>query len=272
VGKRIADALREGSCDLSPVDLYYLLGFILDKDRSFVLSHPEFRLSLRQRIRWRRVKRRRVRGVPAAYLTGEREFYGLSLHVNRHTLIPRPETELLVDEVIRRNPVSVLDLGTGSGCIAVALAVHLDHCMITAVDISRRALAVARRNARHVAPHRPIDFVHSDFFSRIDDCRYEVVVSNPPYVREGDVEGLDPSVAAFEPHRALYAGPDGLRAYRRILAEGKNVLNPRGVLVVEISPELSGTVQELAEREGYTKLKIERDLSGMERMMVLTPR
>jgi release factor glutamine methyltransferase len=272
VSKRIGDALREGSCDLATIDLYYLLGFILGKDRSFLLSHPEIRLTLCQWTRWRRVKRRRIRGVPAAYLTGEREFYGLSFRVNRHTLIPRPETELLVDEVIRRDPLSALDLGTGSGCIAVALARHLPRCRVTAVDVSRRALAVARRNARRHVPGSSIDFVHGDFFSGLDGRRYEIVVSNPPYVREGDVERLDPSVAAYEPHRALYAGPDGLQAYRRILVEGRNVLLPGGVLVVEISPELSERVQKLADRAGYRKLKVEKDLSGMERMIVLAPR
>jgi release factor glutamine methyltransferase len=272
VAMRIADALREGSRDLGPVDLYYLLGFILGKDKCFLLSHPELELSLPQRVQWRRVKRRRMRGVPAAYLTGEREFYGMSFRVNRHTLIPRPETELLVDEVRRRNPASVLDLGTGSGCITIALARHLPRCRITAVDISRKALGVARRNARRLVPHRPIDFVHGDFLSGLEERRYEIIVSNPPYVREGDVEVLDPSVAAYEPHGALYAGPDGLRAYRRILAGGKKVLVPGGVLVVEISPEVSEKVQELAEGQGYRQLKIERDLSGMERMLVLAPR
>jgi len=269
---RISDALREGSRELPPVDLYYLLGFTLGKDRSFLLSHPECRLSLLHRMRWNRVKRRRINGVPAAYLTGEREFYGLSFQVNRHTLIPRPETEILVDEVIRRNPASVLDLGTGSGCIAIALAVHLPRCRITAVDISGRALAVARRNAGRHLPQPRISFVKSDFFSGVRGRQYEIVVSNPPYVREGDVERLDPFVAAHEPRKALYAGSDGLRAYREILSEGGNILQPGGVLVLEISPELRKAVMQIAEREGYEVLKIERDLSGMDRMLVLTPR
>jgi release factor glutamine methyltransferase len=114
--------------------------------------------------------------------------------------------------------------------------------------------------------------VKSDFYSGVGGRRYEIVVSNPPYVREGDVERLDPSVAAHEPRKALYAGPDGLRAYREILGDGRDILQPGGVLVLEISPELCEAVMQIAERERYEVLKIERDLSGMERMLVLTPR
>jgi len=269
MGMSIADALGEAKGELNPSDLYYLLGYSLRRDRTFLLSHPEYEISHLEWLRWRRMKRRRIKGMPAAYLTGEKEFYGISFHVNRHTLIPRPETELLVDEVIHRHPASVLDMGTGSGCIAVALAMHLPGCRITAVDISRRALAMARRNAlRHVGPGQ-IQFVRSEYFNRIGSARYEVIVANPPYVREGDVEQLEPSVAAYEPGVALYAGRDGLQAYRHILREGSNYLVPGGAIILEIAPDLSTKVQELAREYGYRKEKMERDLSGMVRMIVL---
>jgi release factor glutamine methyltransferase len=208
--------------------------------------------------------------VPAAYLTGEKEFYGLCFRVNRHCLIPRPETELIVDEVINRNPAALLDMGTGSGCIALACAHHIPSCTVTAVDISRRALSMARKNAIRLGCMN-ISFLRSDYFSSLPPTRYDVIATNPPYVREGDVKTLSPDVAAYEPGIALYGGGDGLMAYRTILRNARDFLFPGGVLVLEISPELSEAVQRMAEHYAYRMVKLSRDLGGHERMLVLAP-
>jgi release factor glutamine methyltransferase len=253
---------------LPAVDLYYLLSHAVGRSREFILAHPEHRVGLRSFLRWRRMRRRRLRGVPAAYITGEKEFYGLRFKVNRHTLIPRPETELLVDEILRRNPASLLDMGTGCGCIAVAAAYHLPSCSVTAVDVSKRALAVAALNSISLLGKR-ITFFQSDYFSSLRSQQYELIASNPPYVREGDDETLSPEVAAYEPLSALYGGKDGLHAYRIILNNARDFLMPQGVLVLEISPEISQAVQHMAKACGYRIEQIARDLGDHVRMLVL---
>jgi len=266
----LGDILARDRDKLPMVDLYYLLAHAIRRNREFILAHPEYRVDLPSLIRWRRMRRRRLRGIPAAYLTGEKEFYGLIFRVNRHTLIPRPETELVVDELIKRNPASLLDMGTGSGCIAVATAHYLPACRITAVDISRKALSMAAQNSIQLRG-TPISFIRSDYFSSLPSDRYEIIASNPPYVRVGDVETLSPEVAAYEPSAALYGGIDGLDAYRIILNDAPSFLTPGGVLVLEISPEISEAVQYMAKRYGYRIEQLARDLGSHERMIVLVP-
>ena len=269
--RTLGDILDRNRGKLPAVDLYYLLAHAIGRNREFILAHPEYRLGIGPLCRWRRMKRRRLRGIPAAYLTGEKEFYGLVFKVNRHTLIPRPETELIVDEVVRRKPESLLDLGTGSGCIALAVARHLPLCRITAVDISKKALAVAALNSSRLGTSG-ITFKRSDYFSSLPPQHFDIIASNPPYVRKGDVERLSPEVAAREPSVALYGGRDGLHAYRIILSNARDHLASGGVLVLEISPEIASSLQQLAGFYAYSIDRLARDLSGHERMMVLSPK
>jgi release factor glutamine methyltransferase len=268
--RTLKDILDRNRGKLPAVDLYYLLAHAIGRNREFILAHPEYRLGIGPLCRWRRMKRRRLRGIPAAYLTGEKEFYGLVFKVNRHTLIPRPETELIVDEVVRHKPESLLDLGTGSGCIALAVARHLPLCKITAVDMSKKALVVAALNSSRLGISG-ITFKRSDYFSSLPSQHFDIIASNPPYVREGDVERLSPEVAAHEPSVALYGGRDGLHAYRIILNNARDFLVPGGVLVLEISPEIASALQQLAGFYAYSIDRLARDLSGYERMMVLSP-
>ena len=268
--RTLGDVLNRNRGKLPSVDLYYLLSHTIGRSREFILAHPEYKLGIGPLCRWRRMKRRRLRGIPAAYLTGEKEFYGLVFKVNRHTLIPRPETELIVDEIVGRKPKSMLDLGTGSGCIAVAVARHLPLCKVTAVDISKKALAVAGLNSSRLCA-TDITFKRSNYFSSLPHQHFDVIASNPPYVREGDVERLSPEVAGHEPSVALYGGRDGLHAYRIILSNARDFLAPGGVLVLEISPESAPSLRQLAGFYAYSIDRLARDLSGNERMMVLSP-
>jgi len=268
--RTLGDILARNRGKLPAVDLYYLLAHAIGRNREFIITHPEYRLGIGPLCRWIRMKRRRLRGIPAAYLTGEKEFYGLVFKVNCHTLIPRPETELIVDEVVRRKPESLLDVGTGSGCIALAVARHLPLCRITAVDISKKALAVAALNSSRLGT-AGITFKRSDYFNALSPQHFDIIVSNPPYVREGDVERLSPEVAEHEPSVALYGGRDGLHAYNIILRNARDFLAPGGVLVLEISPEIASALQQLAGFYAYSIDRLVRDFSGHERMMVLSP-
>jgi len=269
VKKSIREVMAETYPKLSSVDTQVLLGFALQKSREFLFTYPEWEIPPPLLNRWERIKQRRLGGEPAAYITGCKEFYGLSFRVNASTLIPRPESELLVEEVIKRSPCRVLDIGTGSGCIAVAVAYHLEHCNVMAVDISRRALRVARENSRRLLGTDRVTFKRSNYFEALQPIRFDVIVSNPPYIRTSVFKDLAKEVTEYEPRLALDAGEDGLEAYRVIMGEGNNFLSLGGSLILEISPELTLSVQGLARRYGYREEKIVRDLSRNERMIVL---
>jgi len=211
---------------------------------------------------------RRVSGEPLQYILGEWDFYGLTFKVDKRALIPRPETELLVEEVLALNPLRVLDICTGSGCIAVSLAVFLKDAEITAVDISADALALARENAEwHGVAHR-VRFVQSDLAGgllREPGQGFDAIVSNPPYIPTGELHGLQTEVRDFEPHLALDGGVDGMDLYRKLLPQAKALLRPGGALFLEIGP---GGVGELATAAGFGAVRIKKDYSGLDRVVI----
>jgi release factor glutamine methyltransferase len=211
---------------------------------------------------------RRLRREPVAYVTGEREFWSLPLIVDRRVLIPRPETELLVETALRRCPAAcaVLDCATGSGAVALALAAELPRARIWASDSSRDALAVARTNGARHAPR--VRFVAGDLLAAFRDGCFDLVVANPPYLRDGEIAGLEPEVRDFEPRQALAAGPEGLDALRALVAEGARVLGPGGWLLLEIGAGQVQAVMGFLELDGrYTEIGIERDYAGIPRVV-----
>ena len=212
---------------------------------------------------------RRRAGEPVAYLTGEREFHGLSLQVTPDVLIPRPETELLVELALERLPNRagrVLDLGTGSGAIAVAIAHVAPDAEVVAVDASGAALAVARENARrHGAAIR---FVEGEWFAGVGRERFDVVVSNPPYIPSGDIATLQPEVASFEPRLALDGGSDGLDAYRRLGPATVRLLAPGGLAAFEIGLGQGDSVRGIMAAAGLRHIATAPDLAAVERCVL----
>jgi len=270
VGKKIQDIIAEVKGRLSHIDIYYLLQYTLKRSKEFILTYPEYELTPEELKCWHNIIQRRMKGEPVAYITGRKEFYSLNFMVNRHTMIPRPETELLVEEVIRRSPETLLDVGTGSGCIAIAVSYHLPGCRVTAVDISMETLRLAKKNAAELLKNSSIRFLKSNFFKSLGGERFDVIVSNPPYVKSETLKELPPEVALFEPVIALDGGKDGLNSYRILLKDGWRFLKPGGVMVLEISPELREGVEGIAAREGYRVLEVSKDLSGLDRMIVIS--
>jgi release factor glutamine methyltransferase len=198
---------------------------------------------------------------PVAYLTGRREFYGLEFEVGPGVFIPRPETELLVDRARELVPRRVLDLGTGSGCIAVACAVRLPECEVVAVERSPAALEIARRNAARHGVTARVRLLSGDFFDAlVGEAPFDLVATNPPYVPDGEAR----TVAAFEPAEALYAGPLGLDAILRILREAPRHLVPGGTLLVEIGETQERAVLDAA--GSYEGARVHRDLAGLPRV------
>jgi release factor glutamine methyltransferase len=232
-------------------DAEILLLGVLGVGRAQLLANLERELSQEEESSFLRALDRRAANEPIQYILGKQEFYGLDFQVTPAVLIPRPETEHLVETVLQLlphdEPLEILDVGTGSGILAVTLAHHLPHARMTAVDISADAIAIARRNAEahHVADR--IRFVVSDLLSALDDAagRFDAIVSNPPYVAEMDRDNLAPEVREYEPATALFAGETGLDIYRRLIPEARNALKPNGLLAVEIGQGQRDAIAEL---------------------------
>jgi len=217
----------------------------------------------------RSLVKRRVAGEPLQYVTGEAEFCGLKLAVDRRVLIPRPETELLVEVVAARKPATVVDVGTGSGCIALALAQRLPAAEVTAVDVSPDALAVAKANADRCDFKNFTRLLQSDLLSIFPDSfTVDAIVSNPPYIASGELAQLPREVKDFEPAQALFAGVDGLEVIRRLVLEAKRFLSPNGFVALEIGAGQCAVVTKLFESAGYQVAQVEKDLQGHERVIV----
>jgi release factor glutamine methyltransferase len=216
---------------------------------------------------------RRVAREPVSQIVGHREFWGLEFEVTRDVLTPRPETETVVEAALdafdRQSPIVIMDVGTGSGCLAIALATEFPAARLIASDVSHPALEVARRNAaRHGVQHR-IAFLQSGHVAPEEDV--DLIVSNPPYIALRDRETLPMEVRNYEPHVALFGGEDGLDVYRALLREGRGAISHDGRLIIEIGQGQTNAVTGLAHQEGWQIERIRRDLLGLERALTLKP-
>lgn len=252
--------------ETAALDAELLLCQVLDCQRAYLLTWPERPLDETQEARFRELIRQRAEGMPVAYLLGGTEFWSLPLRLNPHTLIPRPETELLVETALslipRQAGWQIADLGTGSGAIALALASERPACRIHAVDASAEALMMARDNAERLGLE--VVFHHGEWFAPLDALRFELIVSNPPYVAEDDPHLFRGDVR-FEPRSALASGRDGLEALRHIIAAARYHLTSGGWLLVEHGYDQGESVKALFESNAYTEIQCLRDLAGQDR-------
>ena len=249
-------------------EVQMLLQRTLGVARVYLLAHPEQSLSEAQQAAYATLLQRRLQGEPMAYILGEREFFGLNFRVTPDTLIPRPETELLVELALQRlpesKPVRVLDLGTGSGAIAIAIAHGRPEAQVVAVDASAAALGVASDNARRLGVAN-ISFLQSQWFSALGAQRYSLVVSNPPYIASDDIH-LRQGDVRFEPVSALASGADGLDDIRCIVAQVGEFLEQGAWLLLEHGYDQSAQVQELLRQAGFAEVFSAVDIAGIERV------
>ena len=242
---------------------------LLDVSRAALLTHPERPLLDGELVEYRALVDQRALGYPLPHLTGQVEFYGLDIEVTPEVMIPRPETEVLVDLALEHRPTSFVDVGTGSGCISVALAQHLPGVTGYAIDVSRPALAVARRNAVRHGVESQIQFIVGDLLHR-RPAPVDLIVSNPPYVSTDEWAALPSAIRHYEPRVALDGGPDGLDVIRRLLSQAQGLLVPGGALLVEIGVDQGAAVRAIARTcfpGKETTIQVHPDLAGRDRVL-----
>lgn len=250
------------------LDAEALLRFVLQRDRAWMMTHARDPLPTEQAVHFDQLVARRSAGEPLQYILGETEFYGLPFRVTRDVLIPRPETEHLVEKVLalaKEMPAPrIVDVGTGSGAIAVALAHALPHAQVTAIDLSAEALRIARANAERNAA--TIRFLQGDLLQPVAAERFDFVVSNPPYVPEEDRPTLAVEVRDYEPELALFASGDGMDVYRALIPAAWSVLNPGGFVALEIGHGQSKLIGDLLQASGFETIEFVPDLQGIPRV------
>ena len=268
VEQAIQFGLSKIKSDSARVDCEVLLGFVLKQNKTWLKTWPEFQLSDDQFALFRRIIERRATGEPVAYITGQREFWTLDLATNPSTLIPRPETELLVELALEfLNSVGeakVLDLGTGTGAIALAIASERVDDTVLGADFNQDAVALAIENAQRNSILNA-QFICSDWFQQIPPQQFDLIVSNPPYVAAGDPH-LDTGDLVFEPDSALIAKDNGFADIQLIIQQAKSYLKPGGGLMFEHGFEQADQVTKLFENSGYVKLETVKDLAGLDRV------
>ncbi len=274
MASEVAQLIAEGIARLQRVteqawlEAEILLGAALGQTRAWIMAHPEERiLDCDATDRYEAYVTRRSHGEPVAYVLGEKEFWSLPLQVTPDVLIPRPETELVVELALQRLPgdsqARILDLGTGSGAIALAIAHERPAASVVGTDISAAAIGVARRNGQHLRLGN-VEFAVGTWFDPVAGQHFDLVVSNPPYIAEGD-DRVEPSVRRFEPHGALFSGPDGLGALRVIADTAGRHLATGGWLIVEHGARQGPATRELLSAAGFSDVATHLDLAGLER-------
>ena len=293
----IRTALKQGMADLRAAEVSshtlaaeVLLMHALGRDRAWMYSHHEEILDPATTQKYFQLISRRAAGLPTQYLTGHQEFWGLDFEVTAAVLIPRPETEhvmevaltrlgerglkIHMDTGLPRETLHVADIGTGSGCLAVALAYELPHAEIVATDSSAAALEIARRNAARNQVADRIRFIEADLLAlpgneRTPEPVFDLIVSNPPYIADSDAAALQREVRDHEPHAALFAGPTGTEIYERLVAEARDQLRDRGILVLELGYNSAEPVRAMfdATSTAWTNVSIAMDLAGIPRIL-----
>jgi release factor glutamine methyltransferase len=274
----IADALRNGTVTLQAASISSpereaasLLRYVLKCDAAYLYAHVDERLNAAASILYKAVLKRRAAHEPFQLITGVQEFYGLEFKVTPDVLIPRPETEILVEDAIAeagdRENLRFCEVGVGSGCISIALLVHMQDTRCVGVDISEAALKIAAENAETHSVSQKFDLRRSDVFEAVNGERFGLIVSNPPYISTGDISTLQQEVRSFEPRTALDGGEDGLDIVRRLVAESPKYLDSGGLLYIEIGWDQAEHVGKMFEQPAWESFDFLPDLQGIPRIL-----
>lgn len=254
------------------LDAEVLLSHVLRQERIYLYVHFDEPMEQNELNKFREYVKKRAQHVPIAYIIGEREFMGLPFKVTKDTLIPRPDTEILVENVLNNvnkdKEIEIVDIGTGSGAIILSLLVNLPKAQGKTVDISSKAIEVAKENAVNLQVNDRCEFFVGDLFAPLNGNKFDVIVSNPPYIPKKDIATLEADVREYEPVSALTDGGDGLSYYRRLLSEGKAYIKENGFIALEIGIYQSNDVKQIAMDNGWKNIKIIKDYAGIDRVVL----
>lgn len=266
--------LAEEGIEEFSLDAWYLLEYVTGVSKAMYFAEPERAVSEENADRYIDCIRQRAAHIPLQHITGEQEFMGYPFYVNEHVLIPRQDTETLVEEAIRvmRPKMKILDMCTGSGCIVLSILkmcrekYYMTELQGIGADVSEEALKVARENGRRLEV--PVTWIQSDLFAKIpEEEKYDVIVSNPPYIETAVIDTLQEEVRLHDPYIALDGKEDGLYFYRRIISEAGKYLKPQGKLMFEIGCDQAEAVEELMKNAGYEQITVKKDLAGLDRVV-----
>ena len=254
------------------LDAEVLLSHVLRQERIYLYVHFDEPMEQNELSKFREYVKKRAQHVPIAYIIGEREFMGLPFKVTKDTLIPRPDTEILVENVLNNvdkdKEIEIVDIGTGSGAIILSLLVNLPKAQGKTVDISSKAIEVAKENAVNLQVNDRCEFFVGDLFAPLNGNKFDLIVSNPPYIPQKDIATLEDDVKEYEPVSALTDGGDGLSYYRRLLSEGKAYIKENGFIALEIGIYQSEDVKQIAMDNGWKNIKIIKDYAGIDRVVL----
>ena len=263
-------ALKQGIIEQPRFEAELLLAFVLNCERVSLYTHSKDDVDACREAHYMSLIDRRLKGEPYAYLTGTKEFMGLSFYVDSNVLIPRPDTECVVEAALKALPKkakTVLDLCTGSGAIGIAIGRLRPDLSVTVTDISEEALTVAKKNAKRNGVN--LRLIQSDLFEAVPETeRFDLIISNPPYIPKADIQRLDRDVKDYEPLLALDGGLDGFDFYRRMMPEAFDRLSPKGLLVLECGYNQGKTLIDMAKAAGFTDVMLIRDLAGLQRGII----
>lgn len=266
--------LAEEGVEEFSLDAWYLLEYVTGVSKAMYFAEPERTVSEENADRYIDCIRQRAAHIPLQHITGEQEFMGYPFYVNEHVLIPRQDTEILVEEAIQimRPKMKILDMCTGSGCIVLSILkmckekYYMTDLQGIGADVSEEALKVARENSRRLEV--PVTWIQSDLFAKIpEEEKYDVIVSNPPYIETAVIDTLQEEVRLHDPYIALDGKEDGLHFYRRIISEAGKYLKPQGKLMFEIGCDQAEAVKELMKNAGYEQITVKKDLAGLDRVV-----
>ena len=265
--------LKLKNIDTYILDSELLLSHILKSSREQILINLNAKITKNDFKEFKKLLLRREKKEPMAYITKKKEFWKNNFYVNSDVLIPRPETELIVEEVLKNIQIhsskKLLEVGTGSGCIVISIIKERIKCIATAIDISKKALKIAKFNAKMHHLKNNIDFINIDI-DKIQDNKYDFIFSNPPYINKFNLSRLDKSVRFFEPYVALEAGIDGLREIKKLINKSNKLLKINGKLIFEIGKYQSAIVKNILKKNGYYINKVIKDISSIPRVIVST--